>query len=468
MRDDDAKKASILRPQRPADEKVVLGECIVSSKRLKQAQAAGVTASTFYTPAHGKVWETLIAMANEGEEVTAAALMSHLAKTGGLSALGGRAGISDICYAAARVDDFPSCLASIIDAWRARRMNEELERIEYTQGTQARLALLSEVYARARDEAARDEAARADDDAAMWNALLNHLQDKWQGKRQLLGTPTGYKAFDAAIDGLQGGNVYVLAARPGMGKTSLALNMFSNIVESTRPAMDDKGKTMVDKAGNVVNVDCHALFISLEMPAGQLMERLWYTKAGVPKDEVDRVGTPSKEVLKRLLAAMKALRALTKCGRLVIDDTARTMPQIAAAVRRAQATGRRLDAVFVDYIQLIYGEGGTGTGSRNDDIASICASMKGLAKSENVPIVVLSQLNRQSENRADKRPMLADLRDSGAIEQIADAVAFPYRAGYHDEDAPQDEACIILAKNRHGAQGEFPMLWNARLMKFIP
>ena len=255
---------------------------------------------------------------------------------------------------------------------------------------------------------------------------------------------TGISELDGVITGLNRSDLILLAARPGMGKTSFALNIGRNVASTSK-------KTVA--------------FFSLEMTKEQLASRLLSAEALVGGTKL-RTGRLSGEEWKRLIGAADVLNK----SDLYLDDTPGiTVPEIKAKLRRL----RHIDLVVIDYLQLM------STGRRNDnrvqEISEITRNLKILAKELNVPVICLSQLSRASEQRQDHRPQLSDLRDSGSIEQDADIVLFLYREGYYDREKTaetvnaaidQNSGECIVAKNRHGETRTVKLHWQGEFMRF--
>ena len=253
----------------------------------------------------------------------------------------------------------------------------------------------------------------------------------------LTGITTGFKQLDEVTGGLQRSDLIVLAARPAMGKTSLALNILANAA----------------KAGHKV-----AMF-SLEMPVLQLVNRIIASEASLNSSRL-RKGKLNKDDWNKLNVAMARLIK----DKIYFDDTGSiTVGELASKARMLKMKDG-LDLIVIDYIQLM---SGTGEASRELEISKISRSLKTLAKELDVPMLVLSQLNRKVDSRPNKRPMISDLRESGAIEQDADQILFIYRGEvYNDKDMEEGVAEIIIAKNRHGSIGEFLLVFQGEFTRF--
>ena len=270
--------------------------------------------------------------------------------------------------------------------------------------------------------------------------VLERLSEMTESERHMPGLSTGFSAVDAKITGLNKSDLLLLAARPGMGKTSLALNIALNVAKLSR-------KTV-------------AVF-SLEMSAEQLVTRILSGEALVEYYRL-RTGNLRETDWQKIAAAASVLNQLD----IRVDDN----PMLSAADMNAKC--RRLDnlgLVVIDYLQLMTSAGDkSGRGENRQQIVSdISRMMKIMAKELNVPVICLSQLSRANEKRDDKRPMLSDLRESGAIEQDADIVMFLYRDDYYNEDSEKHNiAECIVAKNRHGETGKVELRWMPEYTQF--
>lgn len=267
------------------------------------------------------------------------------------------------------------------------------------------------------------------------------LEQLYNQKQHITGVPTGFADLDYKTAGLHNSDLVLIAARPSMGKTALALNIATNAAI--------KGKVPV------------AVF-SLEMSKEQLVNRVLCSEAMVDSNKV-RTGKLDEQDWTKLAGALGPLSE----AEMYIDDTPGiSVMEIRAKCRKLKME-KNIGLVVIDYLQLIQGSNKRG-GSREQEISEISRSLKILAKEINVPVIALSQLSRAPEQRPDHRPMLADLRESGAIEQDADIVMFLYRDDYYHEDSEKKNiAEIILAKHRSGSTGTVELLWLANYTKFV-
>ena len=259
-------------------------------------------------------------------------------------------------------------------------------------------------------------------------------------KGQMIGLPTGFARLDEILGGMQRSDMLVLAARPSMGKTSLALNI---------------AHTAAKKFGQRV------LVFSLEMASEQVVERLTSAEAGIDSQRLRR-GEIADDEWSRFITTTSNLSELA----FFIDDTpAISVLEMRTKSRRLHAEVG-LDLIVVDYLQLMRGEGKHD--NRQQEVSAISRGIKALARELNIPILALSQLSRGVEARSDKRPILSDLRESGSIEQDADVVLFIYRDEVYNENTERRGlADILVAKHRHGPPGSVPLLFRGPTASFV-
>ncbi len=270
--------------------------------------------------------------------------------------------------------------------------------------------------------------------------VYSHLHELNTNKEATQGTKTGFSALDRVLAGMGKSDLVLVGARPGMGKTAFALNLATNVAKQTKKAV---------------------CIFSLEMSADQLVTRVLASEALVNSYAL-RTGELSPENWEHLA---KAAGMLAGCDILIDDTSGMTVTAMKAKLRRV----KNLGLVVIDYLGLMQGDGHKD--NRVQEVSEISRSLKIMAKELMVPVVCCAQLSRGPESRTDKKPMLSDLRDSGAIEQDADTVIFLYRSEYYNNgDTGGQEtsiAEIIIAKNRHGSVGTVEMGWNGQYTKFI-
>lgn len=268
--------------------------------------------------------------------------------------------------------------------------------------------------------------------------LFDSLNERAQSDDEFPGKPTGLRDLDKRINGLNNSDLILIAARPGMGKTSLALNLLTNVAKVS-------GKTVA--------------FFSLEMSREQLAMRLVSNESYVDNNKLI-TGKLSEDEWRKIGIASNAL---SQTDIRVDDNPTVTVAEMNALCRRLDNLGM----IVIDYLQLMTSANGKESENRVTAVSEISRSLKIMAKELNVPVVCLSQLSRANESRSDKRPMLSDLRESGAIEQDADQVLFIYRDDYYNENSPEKNiAELIIAKNRHGETGTVKVQWMPQYFSF--
>ncbi len=264
----------------------------------------------------------------------------------------------------------------------------------------------------------------------------DHLQELRENKADAIGTPTGYSDIDRVLVGMGKSDLILVGARPGMGKTSFCLNIGANVAKATKKAV---------------------CIFSLEMSNEQLVTRMLSSEALVDSHAL-RSGEISGEQWTKLA---QAAAMLSECNIYIDDTTGITVTGMKAKLRRV----KNLGLVVIDYLQLMQSD--KRIENRVQEVGEISRNLKILAKELMVPVIVCAQLSRGPESRTDKRPMLSDLRDSGAIEQDADVVMFLYRDEYYDSDPEKaNTAECILAKNRHGSTGNVELGWQGEFTRF--
>ena len=269
---------------------------------------------------------------------------------------------------------------------------------------------------------------------------LAHIDELSKSDASITGAETGYDELDDMTSGLQPGDLIIVAGRPSMGKTTFSMNLAEFI------AINDKKPVAI---------------FSMEMPAEQLVLRLFASNGRVPLNDI-RTGKIREEDWPRIGMAVKQFSET----KLFIDDSAALSPtEIRAKARRLHREHGQLGLIVIDYIQLM--QSGNKSDNRAAEISEISRSLKALAKELEVPVIALSQLNRSLEQRPNKRPIMSDLRESGAIEQDADVIMFIYRDEVYNEDTPdKGMAEIIIGKQRNGAIGKIRLTFTGKYTRF--
>jgi replicative DNA helicase len=272
--------------------------------------------------------------------------------------------------------------------------------------------------------------------------LLDRVQEMANNPNDITGVPTGFYDLDRMTSGLQPGDMVVLAARPSMGKTAFAINIAEHVA---------------------LNEGLPVAVFSMEMGASQLAVRVVGSIGRIDQGRL-RTGKLSDEEWPRLTEAIEKLRTVS----LHIDETPGLTPsELRANARRLARQCGKLGLIVVDYLQLMSGSGGSGGDNRATELGEISRGLKMLAKELQCPVIALSQLNRSVEQRTDKRPMMSDLRESGAIEQDADIIMFIYRDDYYNKDSKDPGVAeIIIGKQRNGPTGTVRLTFLKNLTRF--
>jgi replicative DNA helicase len=416
-------------PQNIEAEQAVLGAILIDTSAMNQVMEILIP-EDFYREAHRKIYDAMIELDRESKPIDLLTLFDYLKQNGNLLEEVGESSYltyltglvpatENVSYYAKLVKE-KSILRNLVMAASdiAHRGNESnvdvdefIDRAEHTILDIAQNKIKPSFYD------SKDLAAKALDIIEMLHAR----------KEMITGLPTGYEKLDYMTSGMQPADLIIVAARPGLGKTSLCLNI------ATHAAIEH---------GMAIGI------FSLEMTKEQLMLRMLSTKAKVSYSNI-RSGYIKDEDLEKLVRAADEFSR----AKIYIDDTpAISVLEIRAKARR-QKREKGLDLIIVDYLQLMRGT--RKTESREREIAEISGSLKALAKELEIPVIAVSQLSRQTETRADRRPQLADLRESGAIEQDADLVLFIHRADVYKKNPEEKDgiAELIIGKQRNGPVG---------------
>ncbi len=412
-------------------EESLLGAMLLSRDAITAAVEARVDVSDFYKPSHGHIYDAIQSLYGQGEPADPVTVAEELRRADLLEFVGGRPALLQIqaaTPASANAGHYARIVNELALLRRLIAVAGDISEMGYDSpddvvGTLDRAeALVFEVAERRVSETM----------VGIHDALqetLDNLEARYGDDSELVGVPTGFTDLDAKLHGLQRENLVIIAARPGMGKTSLALGMARNVATSTgRPV----------------------IFFSMEMGTLELTKRLLAMEARV---EATRLWTArlSDGDWSRLGHAVGRLAE----AKLFIDDNPHcTVMEMRAKARRMRARYGDLALIVVDYIQLMTPSSSKRVENRQVEVSEISRGLKILARELECPVVALSQLNRQVEYRQDKRPMLADLRESGGLEQDADVVTFIYRDEvYNPASDDRGKAEIIVAKHRNGPTG---------------
>lgn len=418
-------------------ELAVIGSAITKSESVAEA-AEIITPSDFFFVPNREIFAVIMELFNENSPIDFVTVSNRLGEKDKLDAVGGITYLRDA--ASVPTTYHVEYYSNIIKEKALRRKLIEnatkISEMAYGDGSSVdRVLEQSEqlIY----DVSSSDSGDILPISEIMLGSYQSLIDDSMNGGG-ITGIPTGFNELNSRTGGLHGGELILIAGRPGMGKSSFAVNIAEHISINEKQTV--------------------AIF-NLEMPKEQIVNRIICSQALVDSKKI-RTGSLSGDDWERIGQVVNKVATAP----LYVDDTASvTVSQIRAKCRRLKQT-KNLSLIVIDYLQLM--QSGGRADNRQQEISEISRSLKILAKELNVPVIALSQLSRASESRSDKRPMLSDLRESGAIEQDADMVMFLYRDEYYNKDTEDKLAECIIAKHRSGETGTFRLGWQGEYTKF--
>jgi replicative DNA helicase len=462
-------------PHNSDAEQALLGAILVNNEACDRVSGF-LQPEHFFEPVHGRVYEAASKLIRAGKLASPVTLKTWFERDEALEELGGPKYLARLAAAA----------TTVINA-------EEYGRIVYDLATRRSLIvvgsdMVNRAYDAPIDTSPQDHITETEQQLfglAEKGKFGNNLENFADALTEAIdmaaaafhrdghtsGISTGFRDLDQLLGGLQKSDLVIVAGRPAMGKSSFATNIAYHVARNYHAETNPDGSRKL-VAGGVVG------FFNLEMSAAQIATRIISEQTGIFSEKIRR-GTISRDEFGRLVDVSKELQHMP----LFIDDSGGiTISQLAARARRLKRR-HGLDVIFIDYVQLLAGSGRYGD-NRVQEVTEITTGLKALAKELAIPIVALAQLSRQVENRDDKRPQLADLRESGSIEQDADVVMFIYREEYYtarkepregtaEHQAWQDEmdqvlgkADIIVGKHRHGPTNTIRLQFDGSLTRF--
>ena len=428
-------------PSQPEAERSVLGAMLRSADAVMLAQES-LKEDDFYDPILREIFSAMLYLSARSRPVDIVTLDEELTRRGRLEAIGGTQFLIDLSRSVPAASNIGAYIRIVDEKSTLRKLIGASE--EITKNCYAGEMETPDVLAMAEksiyDITMRKGGEQLQPVQPLLLKTFEMIEELVRKHGRIEGVPTGYRGLDELTTGFHPGELILIAARPSMGKTSFGMNIIGN--------------------ASIRAHKCAAVF-SLEMPAEQLVLRLLCTEAKVDMQRVRRGQIEDDEWLK-LSEAM----ALIAEARLFIDATAGiNVTGIRSKARRLQME-EGLDIIMIDYLGLMTGVGKFG--SRQEEVSSISRSLKALASELGVPVIALSQLSRAPTGRSNHRPVLSDIRDSGAIEQDADVVMFIHREEYYD-DKPENKglAEIIIAKQRNGALGTCQLGWKGEYTWFM-
>ena len=441
--------ASLLDPrERPANvdaERAVLGSILLKPDVCDDI-ALVVRAEDFSDESHQLLYRHLLDLHDSGKRIDATIVVERLKTQGDFERIGGAAALADVVQAVPHAAHATHYAAIVRDKALLRSMIDagtDILRDAYDASDEPR-QLLARAEEKIFSILERRSSAEAKPIQSVLEEVMVRMDARMKHEHTIGGVETGFTDLDQLCGGLHNSELVILAARPSMGKTALAMNIAEHAA---------------------INLKQPVLFVSLEMAALELADRLLCSAAQVNGHRL-RNGTISQEDRRRLVQKSSEIGAAP----LFIDDTpSRTLTEIAAVARRLKRK-QGLSMIVIDYLQLI--EPDNPRDPRLEQVARIARRLKGMSRELDIPVLCLAQLNRQAEVSRDNRPRLNHLRESGAIEQDADVVMFVHREEYYqtndeDRERVRGQAEIIIAKQRNGPIGDVKLLWQHDFTRFV-
>lgn len=434
---------ALVPPQNLEAEASVLGSILLEGSLL-EVITDQLSPKDFYRQTHGIIFETMLQLFEAAEPIDVLTVANKLEESKRLESIGGAAYLAELAGSVPTTANFASyseivskkaTLRRLISASREisdLAMKESDDVVNIVDSAEKRLFRVAQKYNNTAFSALRD----------VLSDSFDRIDELHKDKGKLRGVPTGYTSLDNKLAGLQPSDLVILAARPSMGKTAFALNIARNAAVKSRVSVG---------------------IFSLEMSKEQLVDRLLSLEAGVDAWKL-RTGNLAESDFPKLAGAMDTLAG----AKIYVDDNPTiSIMEMRARARRLQAdTG--LDLLIVDYLQLMEGSGkNRNSDNRVQEISEISRALKALARELKVPVLALSQLSRAVESRPGNVPQLADLRESGSIEQDADVVMFIYRDVMYNKDTDKKNiAEILIKKHRNGPTGEAELFFAPDQQKF--
>lgn len=425
-------------------EESVIGSMLLTKKAL-QKSLENLTSEDFYLDAHAKIFECIKNISDRQKPVDLTTLAEELNNKGWLKQVGGVEYIADAINSVPTTANIDEYINIVLEKSLLRRLIDEATEIvkgsysvgndigDYLYEAQKKITKVSEGLRTSEFKPIQSVLTKAQSD----------LEALAANKGDITGIPTGFYDLDKITSGFHPNELIIVAARPGMGKTAIALNMATNIAMNAKKSV--------------------AIF-NMEMGAEQLVTRMLSQVGGIDGSKL-RVGNLEHSDWKRVNEAISRLSDT----KIFIDDTAgQTVADIRSKCRRLKNSPSGLDIVIIDYLTLIQSankNGSTGQ-NRQQEVADISRALKTMAMELEIPVIALSQLSRGIEQRTDKKPMLSDLRESGAIEQDADLVAFLH---CNDEEREKDDSLMefVIRKHRNGPLKDVPLLFRRNTSTFV-
>lgn len=436
-------KSAILPPQNTDAEASLLGAILIDSDAIVKI-ADIVQAMDFYDPKHQRIYEAITQLYEKHNPIDVLTLADQLKSTGFIDFVGGAAYLTQLTNfvpTASHVEQYAEIVAQKALRRRLIKASQDIVELGYKEEHN-----LQELIENAESKLFEVSQRHIKQDITSMETILaesfDRLDELHKDKGKIRGVPTGFKDLDNILAGLQRSDLFILAARPSMGKTAFSLGLAHNVAL---------------QAGEPV------LVFSLEMSKEQLVDRMLAMESGVDAWAL-RTGNLSDSDFEKIGQAMGSLSE----AQIYIDDTPGITVSDLRTKARREAHIRPLGLIIVDYLQLMSGGAKfSGDGNRVQEISEISRGLKGIARELNVPLIALSQLSRSVESRSPQIPQLQDLRESGSIEQDADVVAFLYREDYYNPDSERKNIMdIFIKKHRNGPTGAVELYFDREKQRF--
>lgn len=430
-------------PQNTEAEASLLGALLIDADAIVKV-ADSLDADDFYDPRHGRIYEAVLQLYEKHSAIDVLTLSDQLKANGALESVGGTSYLTELTNfvpTAAHAEQYADIIAQKSMRRRLAKTSREIDELSYDESKSLR-ELIEDAESRLFNVSQRHVKQNIVSLEALLSESFERLDSLREDKGKIRGIPTGYKDIDNKLAGLQRADLFILAARPSMGKTALMLNFAHNVAVSAKEPV---------------------LLFSLEMSKEQLVDRLLSMESGVDAWAL-RTGNLTDADFEKISEAMGTLAEAP----IYIDDTPGITVSDLRTKARREAHKHPLGLILVDYLQLM--SGGSKYGSdfnRVQEISEISRGLKGVARELNVPLMAASQLSRSVEQRSPQIPQLSDLRESGSIEQDADVVAFIYREDYYNPETDRQHITdILIKKHRNGPTGNIELYFDNEKQRF--
>ncbi len=429
-----------VQPNDTLAEQAVLGSMLVS-KDAVQAAVEVLKPEDFYREDNKEIYAAMMDIYSVGREIDMITVTEQLKLRGTLERVGGTQNLAtliDNVPTTSNIERYVEIVEQKSTSRNLIKVTSDIMKISYAQ-TEELDTIIEQAEKGIFDLAQNRNSKSYSGMKEILVTTLDSIEKMYENKEKLSGIESGFIDLDEKISGLNKSDLIIVAARPAMGKSAFVLNIASYV------AMHDKVPVMI---------------FNLEMSKEQLVKRMLSSESEIDSMRLNNANLEQEDWIKMADASNRLADVP-----IYIDDTPVLTPsEIRAKCRKAKLE-KNIGLIIIDYLQLM--ESKTVNGSRQQEISEISRGLKILAKELDVPVIALSQLSRATESRADHRPMLSDLRESGSIEQDADIVMFLHREDYYDKDTEKKNiAEVIIAKNRHGETGTIELAWLGKYTKF--